>query len=596
MKTESMKTFKHANKKYLSLGALVIAGVLFVWLLAPRLSKEGLGEANNAGLKSHVSLLTSGGITHAATVMQPDLYPTLNKVDEVPIETEKVYGGIVSHHFYMEEDISKLFLQLRNQSPSVVVIVGPNHFNAGNADIQTSIASYATPFGQLESDLPLISSLVADGVAAHEEFAFEREHSIAALVGFTKRVFPNTKLVPIIIRRSTSPARTVQLAAELNKILPKDALVLASVDFSHHLDRFAAGFHDSQSVSALLSTDFNRIRNLEVDSPQSLEVLMRYLQSRGALYMEYKNTNQALYGGNLLSDDVTSYIFAKFTASFGSPSQGGESSSSSLQEGRLGGVIVKPGDASKVSTTPSNSLPSGGGQEGTATFLHFGNFDAKTLKSNEDKALYALGGPENNFLRGGDLKVVGTSGDDCALNGIPTLARYSLQIFRAGKCAERVIVGSDIQTGNVGFMYAGPGDDLEGLLSNAKENYKYLIVQTKNLAQAKISIDAGADAVFVEDFLSKVELYKNKPIIHLAAPGQSGFSTGIVFGDFSPQTWGESPSASGGERGRFATIYLFPYYIKNNELTRPDISERLRTCKQILAGLKNVDGCSASIQ
>lgn len=541
-----MKTFKYVNKRYFVVSALVITGALLVWFYSPSLKG---GSRGSEDIASHHSLLTSAGIVHPATVMQADLYPTLDKASEIPTATEQVYGGIVSHHFYMEEEISKLFLQLRNQSPSVVVIVGPNHFNAGNSDIQTSTAPYVTPFGQLDPDLPLISRLVADGAASHEEFAFEREHSIAALVSFTKKVFPHTKLLPIIIRRNTSPARTEQLSVELEKILPKDALVLASVDFSHHLDRFAADFHDSQSVPALLSADFNRIRNVEVDSPQSLEVLMRYLQSRGALHMKYKNTNQAVYGGNVASDDVTSYVFAGFTK--------------------------------------GSSLTSG-----SVTFLHLGSFDADTLESNEGQTLYALGGPENNFLRGTDLKVVGATGNDCALNSVPSLARYKLQIFRAGKCSERVVIGNDVQTGHVGFIYVGTGDDVQTLVMSARENYNYIVVQSVSSEEARGSLDAGASAAFIDDGASKIELYKNRPIIHLASSGKSGFSAGIVF---NPISVSNIKSGSPSNRAS-AILYIFPYQTKNNQLIRPEISERLKSCKQILSDLKNTDGCMVSVQ
>lgn len=580
--------------------ALVIAGALLVW------SFYWVGVFSGSPPKVggvRGGMKESATVIHPATVMQPDLYPTLNKVDEIPAATEKVYGGIVSHHFYMEEDIGKLFLQLRQQNPSVVVIVGPNHFNAGNADIQTSSASYTTPFGQLDGDLPLISRLVADGAATHEEFAFEREHSIGALVGFTKKVFPNAKLLPIIIRRSTSPGRTEQLAAELEKILPQDALVLASVDFSHHLDRFAAGFHDSQSVAALLSVDFNRIRSLEVDSPQSLEVLMRYLESRGALHMEYKNTNQAVYGGNLMSDDVTSYVFAKFTSSSSPPPQEGSPSSSSPNIGpatpeRKRGEEARRGIISNI--VPPLTPPILGGGKDTATLLHLGIFNAGMLESNEGKALYALGGPENNFLRGGDLKVIGTNNKtSCNSARIPALERYKINVFNSQSCANTFVFGSENRNYNVGFISIAQGENVSKAVAIQKKNYAYVAVQVPASAEAQSAIDYGADAVFIQDGAAKVELYKNKPIIHHPASNTSGFSTGVVFNPAGASNIAEASSDSSpkiGEARWGIKLYTFPYQLKNNQLTRLDISARLKSCKQILTGLKNVDGCSASIQ
>lgn len=517
------------------ISALVVAGALLVWDFGwITLAEES---------KSDAAVLTSGSVVHHATVMQPDLYSTFEHASAVPALTEQVYGGIVSHHFYMEAEIGKLFLSLRDQKPSVVVIVGPNHFSAGYGDMQVSSAPFNTPFGKLEPAVSTINRLIDSRVAIPEETAFEREHAVGALVGFVKKTFPNAQLVPIIVNRNASASRTKQLASELSAVLPKDALVLASVDFSHHLDRFAADFHDSQSVSALLNADMGRIRSLEVDSPQSLEVLLQYLQSRDALHMNYTNTNQAVRSGNLVSDDVTSYVFATFT-------QGGAP------------------------------------KEGPLHFIHYGMFDESLLGA-DPRGLSGLGGPENNLLRGSDLKVAGVSVPDCSLP-TPDIAQFGIKLFAVGKCAISKISSPSFANGAVAFMNAAEAPlcgnstnrsltcvDVEGLA----QQQPTLVVQVSTVQKARQALDSGADAVFVTSSSPKIELYRGKPIAHLAKAGENGFSTGIVF------------NKSGATK-----LYVFPHEIADNKPVRPNIDTRLAACKKILQSLKHADDCMTEVK
>ena len=73
---------------------------------------------------------------HFAYFMQSDFYTGIleSEIEIVEPTDKKIYGGIVSHHFYMEREIAKFFGKFGGQSPRTIVILGPNHFNAGNGD------------------------------------------------------------------------------------------------------------------------------------------------------------------------------------------------------------------------------------------------------------------------------------------------------------------------------------------------------------------------------------------------------------------------------------------------------------------------------
>jgi poly-gamma-glutamate synthesis protein (capsule biosynthesis protein) len=226
---------------------------------------------------------------------------------------EKIYGGIVSHHLLAGEDIGAFFAELRDQKIKTVVIVGPNHYGVGKGGVLTSLYPYNTPWGTVSPDTAIATKLIERGVVSVDEMPFTKEHAISALVSYVAYHLPDARMVPIIIRSNTDREHLDRLAKSLSEVLPQDAVVIASVDFSHHLNRTAALFHDDMTISAIENFDYERVQKAAVDSLQSLYVLMRYLESQEAQHVDYKRVNAADLMGNPSYNDVTSYLFAHFT-------------------------------------------------------------------------------------------------------------------------------------------------------------------------------------------------------------------------------------------------------------------------------------------
>ncbi len=232
---------------------------------------------------------------------------------EHPSITERVSGAIVPHHMYVGPEFARFYDALREQHPPVIVIIGPNHFEAGKADVQTTRGSYVTPYGTVTGAAGVIDELLARGVTTEEERPFIEEHSISAEVAFIKKTFPNATLVPLILKARVSRKSAENLGHVLSEVLPSDALVLASVDFSHYLPEPVADFHDQTSRAALLNFDIDAVQSLEVDSPSSLTAFLTYLRDRKAQNLLYeKHTNSASYGAHPEFTETTSHFFLAF--------------------------------------------------------------------------------------------------------------------------------------------------------------------------------------------------------------------------------------------------------------------------------------------
>jgi hypothetical protein len=192
-----------------------------------------------------------------------------------------------------------------------VVLIGPDHNQAGRSFISLSVADWSTPYGLLEPDISAINGLAH--VASIDEDALAGEESISGLAAFIKRSQSQAKFLPIIINERTSTEDCGRLAEALfHQVASKKTLMLASVDFSHYLPAAAAEFHDIKSRAVISAFELNRIYGLETDSAPALYTLLRYLQLSGAQTSElvYK-TNSGILSGRA-DDPTTSHNFYYF--------------------------------------------------------------------------------------------------------------------------------------------------------------------------------------------------------------------------------------------------------------------------------------------
>lgn len=199
------------------------------------------------------------------------------------IPEKKIYAGIIPHHLIVKDKIAAFFQGIERYDYETIILIGPNHFSAGKSKIILSEANWETPYGTLIPNLKLINRISELKNAGIEEEPFAKEHSISGLVSFIKKSFPKAKFVPIILNQNTN-SKDCEILGE--KIFAysnmEKTLVLASVDFSHYQTVPVADFHDLKSNAVIKNFDYERIFNLEIDSPASIYSVLKYLDLAGA--------------------------------------------------------------------------------------------------------------------------------------------------------------------------------------------------------------------------------------------------------------------------------------------------------------------------
>lgn len=193
-----------------------------------------------------------------------------------------VSAAIVPHYYPAGFMIARL-LQTVGGNIERVVVIGPNHREAGGSVITSGSADWETPFGILETDKETVNELYNKGLAAVDEEVLEGEQSIEVLAVYIKYFLKDAKIVPVVLKRAVTDAETEKLADFFSKKIGAETLVLASVDFSHYLTKKEADEKDRQTGEMIKNyriADLDGLDSDYLDSPGAVITLLKFAQKK----------------------------------------------------------------------------------------------------------------------------------------------------------------------------------------------------------------------------------------------------------------------------------------------------------------------------
>lgn len=291
--------------------SLPLAGlIIFVLLFLPSSEKETK------------KIFTQKNNFHFAKPNNLDFYETAYefKKKRIDLKNKNVIGGIIPHHLLAADLIAEFFSNLKNFDYETIILIGPNHFLAGEAKIITSAYNWQTPYGILETDNKILNQLLKFNEVKIEENIFQNEHSINSEVAFIKKTFPNSKFLPIVLKPNIDENKAEKLAEYLFKIINnKKVLVLASVDFSHYKNSATAQANDKISISTIKNFSFGKIYSLDIDSPASIYTLLKFSELNRTNFKLLNNTNSAILADKPEINSTTSYVTGYFADYYNTP-------------------------------------------------------------------------------------------------------------------------------------------------------------------------------------------------------------------------------------------------------------------------------------
>ncbi|MCX8195141.1 MAG: MEMO1 family protein [Candidatus Micrarchaeota archaeon] len=184
------------------------------------------------------------------------------------------------------------------------VVIGPNHTGLG-MPISVSFEDWKTPLGEVKCDVELAGAIVKAGkIAQRDELAHFREHSCEVQLPFLQEACPHAKFVAVCMGiQDLAPAQELGRAIfEAIKKTRKNAIVIASSDFTHYESAESAKKKDMLAIERLLKLDeagFESLveeRGLSICGHGPIAAAMHYSKLAGAKKCEllkYTNSGEA---------------------------------------------------------------------------------------------------------------------------------------------------------------------------------------------------------------------------------------------------------------------------------------------------------------
>jgi len=176
--------------------------------------------------------------------------------------------------------------------PDRVILVGPNHRDAGSRYAVYSSGAWHTPVGDVPVAEPLAMELLDNcELLAEDAKAHTQEHSLEVQLPMLLRANPNVRIVPLLIgggwpesggrRELKEIGRAV---AQCVKEYGKPVLLVASTDLNHYEDQEANHIKDNLVLDAIVKLDPDALMDRVIDVGVSMcGVAATYIVLQAAL-------------------------------------------------------------------------------------------------------------------------------------------------------------------------------------------------------------------------------------------------------------------------------------------------------------------------
>lgn len=164
------------------------------------------------------------------------------RMPATPAEGEPVLALVGPHAGlrYSGSVAASAYARLRNQRVRRVFLLGPSHYASftGVALPAPELAFYATPLGKLPIDRETLQHLRGRVGFMGPERAHEPEHSLEMHAVFLAALFPETRIVPLLVGRVPDVGSARALAARIRPLIGPGDVVITSSDFTHYGPRY----------------------------------------------------------------------------------------------------------------------------------------------------------------------------------------------------------------------------------------------------------------------------------------------------------------------------------------------------------------------
>ena len=245
---------------------------------------------------------------------------------------DPIVAGIVPHAGWaFSGDLAALVfaaIRRRDEAVETFVIFGTAHGYLGPRPAVDGSAFWRTPLGTAAVAAELRAALLAEELVLNDSDAHRREHSIEVQVPFIQHLFPDARLLPIIVPPDPDAATFGQRVAEVLREQDGSAVYIGSTDLTHYGPRYgftpegagaeglrwAHEVNDREFIDAALRLDAQRLLSegtarQNACGPGAAAAALAAARERGAtegLLLARTNSNEVMQRrmGTTSSDSV----------------------------------------------------------------------------------------------------------------------------------------------------------------------------------------------------------------------------------------------------------------------------------------------------
>jgi len=175
---------------------------------------------------------------------------------------EKIFGVVCPHagYVYSGPTACHSYKSIANQNPELVIIIGPNHFGVGK-DAATMIdAHWQTPLGMVQVDSESAKQVAEISKFIEiDEYSHSQDHSLEVQVPMLQEIFSNDFQILPIILRSQDIETAIDVGNAVTEIAKKkNAIIIASSDFTHYEENSFAHQQDKALIEPILEMNVER--------------------------------------------------------------------------------------------------------------------------------------------------------------------------------------------------------------------------------------------------------------------------------------------------------------------------------------------------
>lgn len=149
----------------------------------------------------------------------------------------RVIAGIAPHAGwrYSGHVAARTFAALAERAPDVVVMFGGVHRYRGHAAAMFPSGQWETPLGPLAVDGRLAERVLSHtSLIGEEPYAHDQEHSLEVQAPFVHYLFPDCRVLPIMVPPSAESEQVGQAVARTLLTYQYNALILGTTDLTHY--------------------------------------------------------------------------------------------------------------------------------------------------------------------------------------------------------------------------------------------------------------------------------------------------------------------------------------------------------------------------